>query len=85
MLSEIRIYFEGDKRLPLGFSAFFSELRNRARERRCRFLLIVAGSGDDACLDFQTAQKRNLDAWNILLRDSEEPLKQNASRVLCQK
>jgi hypothetical protein len=74
MPAEIRIYFEGDRLLKPGFDAFFKDLRQCARERRCGFLLISAKSGEQARHDFETSLQTNRDAWSILLIDSEGPL-----------
>ena len=41
MLTEIRIYYEGNRLLRPGFDAFFSEIRDRAKQKRCRVRLIV--------------------------------------------
>ena len=81
MLVEIRIYFEGDKSLKPGFSAFLSEARARAREKRCRFELIATGGTPTR--DFGIAIKSNRNAWNILLLDSEGPYTGNRSALLC--
>jgi len=48
MAAEIRIYFEGHRLLEAGFSEFFRELRERAKEKRCRFQLISSKSGEEA-------------------------------------
>lgn len=85
MYTEICIYFEGDDLLRPGFSVFFSELRKRATERRCRFRLVAGGSGDGACRDFGTALRTHPDAWNILVRDSEGPADATLSASLCRK
>jgi len=74
MPAEIRIYFEGERLLKPGFDAFFKDLRQRAREKRCGFLLISARSGAQARQDFETSLQTNRTAWSILLIDSEGPL-----------
>ncbi len=84
MVTEIRIYFEGDKLLKPGFSEFFAELKKRARERRCEFHLIAAGGGSEACRFFGLALKNNVGAFNILLKDGEGPIGVNAAIGLCQ-
>jgi len=83
MCTQIRIHFEGDKLLKSGFDDFFQETKRRARERRCRFLPISAGSGETACRDFGIALRTHPDVWNILLRDSQGPVDANASASLC--
>lgn len=81
MPTEIRIYYEGDAQLKPGFDAFLSEIRDRARARRCRFRLIsVKGT---PVQDFGIALRTHMDAWNILLKDSEGPDSGNLSVALC--
>jgi len=81
MPSEIRIYFEGDKRLKPGFAAFFAELKERAADKRCRWELIATGGNPER--DFAIALKKHPAAWNILLRDSERPYQPDLSREIC--
>jgi hypothetical protein len=81
--AEIRIYYEGDTLLKRGFHEFFTELRNRAKERHCEFRLVAGGSGSNARGDFPRARKANPKAWNILLIDSEGPDTGNLSVSLC--
>jgi hypothetical protein len=83
MVKEIRIYYEGDALLKSGFDAFFKEMRALAREKRCGFRLIAAGSGVEASRVFGAALQTHRDAWNILLIDSEGPLGDNGSAALC--
>jgi hypothetical protein len=82
MVTEIRIYFEGDRRLRSGFDAFFATLRDRAREKRCSFHLIAAQGNPGR--DFRIAIKTHPDAWNILLKDSEGPDSGALSSSLCE-
>jgi hypothetical protein len=72
LVTEIRIYFEGDGALRPGFSHFFEELKTKAGVRR--FRLIAGGSGAEVEKDYRIALKQHPDAWNILLRDSEGPV-----------
>jgi hypothetical protein len=80
---EIRIYYEGNGLLKPGFSEFFMQLRERARQLRWDFRLIPAGSGPTACRDFGIALRTHADAWNILLIDSEGPLAPSRATDLC--
>jgi hypothetical protein len=82
MVTEIRIYYEGDRLLRPGFHTFFKALRQQAREKRCDFHLIAAKGTPDR--DFQTAIKTHPDAWNILLKDSEGPTAGDLSSSLCE-
>lgn len=75
MPHEIRIYFEGDKSLKAGFDAFFGEIRERGRAKRCRVLAIATGGKPEQ--DFGIAMRKHPAAWNVLLRDSEGPLQPN--------
>lgn len=83
MLSEIRIYFEGNDSLRPGFDQFFSEIKLRAREMRCGIRSIATGGEPER--DFRTAMRKHPSAWNILLRDSEVPYRSDLSRSLCEK
>ncbi len=74
MVREIRVYFEGDRRLREGFAKFFDTLRDEARKRRAGFELISSRDGESATRDFELALRTHRGAWNILLRDSEGPL-----------
>lgn len=82
MITEIRIYYEGDVLLKPGFSAFFAALRDRAREKRCGFDLIATNG--TPCQDFQIAIRTRPNAWNILLKDSEGPDSGTLSASLCE-
>jgi len=70
-VTEIRIYYEGDKCLRPGFRAFLDEIVDRARTRRCAVKLIATGG--TPARDFTIAIKKHVDAWNILLLDSDGP------------
>ena len=70
-MTEIRIYFEGDKALRPGFSQFLAPIRDAARARRIGFHPIAVGSRTEE--DFQVAVNSHPDACNVLLRDSEGP------------
>ena len=69
MVTEIRIYFEGDDALRAGFSALFHEIKNRARTQHVGFQLIACGG--TPIQDFLIALKTHREAWNILLKDGE--------------
>lgn len=71
MVSEIRVYFEGDKKLRPGFHGFFRNVVDAARERSIRFQLIAGGSG--AVADFMKAIEDHPESFLILLVDSEGP------------
>ena len=81
MLTEIRIYYEGDRLLRPGFDAFFSEIRDRAKQQRCRVRLIPT-NGKPA-RDFGIAIRTNIAAWNVLLLDSERADTGSLSASLC--
>ena len=71
MLTEIRLYYEGDKLLTPGFRKFLSEIYDRARAKRCKVQLIATDG--TPCEDFANAMESHPNAWNILLLDSEGP------------
>jgi hypothetical protein len=77
---EIRIYFEGNKALRSGFEVFFSDLRTAAREARSTLELIAA---KDGLSDYRKAERTHGKAWNLLLKDSEQPMPANP-RQLCE-
>jgi Domain of unknown function (DUF4276) len=68
---EIRIYFEGNKALRSGFEVFFGELETAARKARSTLEFIAARDG---LSDYRKAGRTHPHAWNILLKDSEEPV-----------
>jgi hypothetical protein len=71
MVSEIRIYYEGDRKLKEGFRTFFAALFDAARRLRCRMSLIAGHA--TPVEDFKDALDTRPAAWNILLKDSEGP------------
>jgi hypothetical protein len=83
MVSEIRLYFEGDKSLRSGFREFFSGIYASAKERRCRVQLVAAGSSP--VQEYRNALDKHPKAWNILLLDSDEPHTGALAASLCQK
>src|ERR1700686_1813303 len=72
MVKELRIYFEGDVLLRPGFHAFFKEIIDAARRKRCHVYLVAANGRPVE--EFHTGLKANPDACNVLLLDSEGPL-----------
>jgi len=72
MVTELRIYFEGDRKLKPGFHEFFKEIREIARSKRCRFQTIATGG--TPLQDFQDGLASNPEAWNVLLLDSDMPM-----------
>ena len=73
MVTEIQIFFEGDKTLLKGFNAFLKPVIDSARQRRTRFQLVSGGSIAETIKDFLDAIQDNPDAFNILLVDSDGP------------
>ena len=65
MVDTIYIYYEGDKKLQSGFRKFFDSFYQQGFKIR-----LVAG-GANAIADFVTGMKTNINALNILLKDSE--------------
>jgi hypothetical protein len=70
MVTELRIYFEGDDRLRPGFRQLLSEIAEAARSKKCRFELI-ATDGTPA-QDYRAGLKANPEAWDVLLLDTDE-------------
>jgi hypothetical protein len=73
MVNELRIYFEGDAQLKPGFRAFLKEIDETAKRSRCYFRLIEAKG--TPVQDFYNGMQANPDSRNVLLLDSQEPLK----------
>jgi hypothetical protein len=72
MVTELRVYFEGDSQLKPGLHAFLSDVVDAARRKRCRFDLIATNGTPVA--DYHDALKSHPDAWNVLLLDSEQAI-----------
>jgi Domain of unknown function (DUF4276) len=88
-VTEIRLYIEGggDGRntkslLRKGFHAFFKELVDLARNREIGWNIVVCGSRNNAFRDFQNALKAHPNAFNILLVDSESPVRKSSWKHL---
>jgi hypothetical protein len=77
MVSEIRIYVEGDPALRRGFHSFLQELRELARRKNVRWSVITCGSRNFTYDAFKTALKTHPDAFNVLLVDAEEAVDSN--------
>lgn len=82
MAKEIRVYVEGggDRKdtkaqVKQGFRAFLNDLVILAREKRIRFDVIACGSRNSTLDDFRTALRTHHNAFNILLVDSDTPVK----------
>jgi len=68
---EIRIYFEGNRMLRTGFKRLFSELELLAQDRGSRIEFVAAKAGPN---DYRKSRRAHPDAWNILLKDSEQAM-----------
>lgn len=80
MVTEIRIYYEGDDALGRGFRKFFAPILRTARQRRISFRLVNGDSRENTVSDFLTAVRTNVDdpdTLDILLVDSEGPAHSN--------
>jgi hypothetical protein len=78
MVTEIRIYVEGGgndkftwRKIREGFGEFLDPLRQLARSRRVGWSIIPCGSRNETFEEFMIGSRRNPDAFNILLVDSE--------------
>jgi uncharacterized protein DUF4276 len=83
MVTELRIYFEGDSRLRPGFHVFLKEIKAAALSKRCKFYPVDA-KGTPA-QDYRSGLKANPRALNILLLDSDEPLDNSVVNLLRKK
>ena len=72
MVTELRIYFEGDNQLRPGFHGFLREIKDAAGRQRCRFQLVEAKG--TPVQDFRDALSTHPDAWNVLMLDSDGPI-----------
>jgi len=84
MVKEIRIYVEGggDKketkaRVREGFSGFLQDVVKIAQSKRIKWKIIICGSRNDAFRNFNNALEDHSDAFNVLLVDSEAPVKKS--------
>ena len=73
MVSEIRIFVEGDKALLKGLRAFLKPAMDTARRRRIKFNMVASGSANETVKDFMREVRRNPASLNILLLDSDRP------------
>jgi hypothetical protein len=81
IICEIRVYFEGDKRLRPGFKAFFREIDELAKSKACRFELIATEG--TPVPDFLIALEEHPDAWNVLLIDSDRAVTDTLFQEKC--
>lgn len=83
MVTEIRIYVEGGgqsasakSEVRRGFGQFLVDLRTLARQKRADWSIIACGSRDDAWRAFSLALTTHPRAFNVLLVDSEEAVRE---------
>ncbi len=89
MAQEIRVYVEGGgdwkenkARLRQGFNEFLKSIVRLARGKRIRWEIIACGSRQWAFDAFQTALRTHPNAFNVLLVDSEGPVKSEPRKHL---
>ncbi len=70
-MTELRIHFEGDAALRMGFHAFFGELRQVATGKGIAVKFVAAGGQPGPY--FAKALRAHPQAWNVLLLDSDRP------------
>jgi len=82
MVNEIRIYVEGggsDNRTKIhvrhGFNGFLKDLVARSRSHRIKWEIIPCGARDEAYRKFVKALNTHPNSFNVLLVDSEGPVK----------
>ena len=73
MVSDIRIFVEGDRALLNGFRAFLKPVIDAARQRRIKFRVAPGGSTDETIKDFLDAVHDEPEVFNVLLIDSDHP------------
>ena len=75
MVTEIRLYVEGGRlrrgEFRASFGVFLQSVRNEARHRNIRWSIITCGSRNDTYETFRAALTAHVDAFNVLLVDSE--------------
>ncbi len=78
MVAGIRIYIEGGKQsknsnisLREGFSAFFGELKEKAREKRIKFDVVLCGNSAETYKDFLIGVKYHQNSFVAFLIDSD--------------
>ncbi|HOX37310.1 MAG TPA: DUF4276 family protein [Candidatus Brocadiia bacterium] len=88
-MPEIRIYVEGGgdraegkARLRQGFDTFLQEMKSEARKRSVRWQTVACGTRNAAYDAFRTALRDHAEAFNILLVDSEAPVKKDPRQHL---
>ena len=72
MVSEIRIYFEGNARLREGFNKLIRPTIEQTSHNRIRFKLIAGGSTEETIKDFTKATSSHKNASIIMLIDSDQ-------------
>jgi hypothetical protein len=90
VVKEIRIYIEGagardrnnSARLREGIRQFISSIWDQARRTRVTLQVIACGPRGEAYKLFLIAQREHLHAFNILLLDSEGPVRESPRRHL---
>ena len=71
MVSEIRIYFEGNKKLREGFNKLIRSKIEQTSHSCVRFNLIAGGSKEETIKDFKKAVSSHKNASIIMLIDSD--------------
>lgn len=86
MVEGIRIYIEGDRKsktsnisLREGFSTFFKDLREKARENKIKFDVILGGNSAETFKDFLLGVKSHPNSFVAFLIDSDEEVSEEDS------
>jgi hypothetical protein len=69
VVTEIRVYVEGDDKLRSGFHEFFKDVREPAQALRIGFKCIPCGA--EPVRDFCNALRSNPESFNVLLLDND--------------
>jgi Domain of unknown function (DUF4276) len=83
MVTEIRIYFEGNDALRSGFRVFLDQIAEASRSRKWRFNLIATNG--TPVPDYHDAVKTHPRAWNVLLLDSEGAITESPADLCAKK
>lgn len=85
MVKEIKLYIEGSKSsktstitLREGFSAFFKTIVEKARQKKCKFQIVMSGSTSETLKDFGRSSDV-AEVYRMVLVDSDGPIDEDES------
>ncbi|MCH7800621.1 MAG: DUF4276 family protein [Chloroflexi bacterium] len=80
-MSQVFIYFEGDRKLQEGFRQFLNEIYVEAKIRHAKIRLVSGNSKSETIKDFIKAVRVMPDAFNVMLVDSDRPVSDTSSLI----